>query len=77
MTDGPQVPRAEKAAEVGTETLDQLCDLGQPHPLALSALIVRGDWISLRGLWTCQVAKQGGNYMDMWFICVGPQFPQL
>lgn len=24
----------------------------------------------------CQTAQEGGNYGDMWFICVGPQFPQ-
>ena len=39
MTDGPQVPRAEKVPGVGTETWDQLCDLSQTYLLGLSALM--------------------------------------
>lgn len=31
---------------------------------------------ALGGLWMCQAAQEGGNYGDMWFICVGPQFHQ-
>lgn len=70
VTVGPRSP-GQSRPEVGTTTWDQLCGLGQPHPLGPSALISQRRMGSasegllregrarkaLRGFWMCQAAR--------------------
>lgn len=80
MTDGPQVLRAEQPQRWGLRQ-GPACDLGQPCPLGLSALIHQRtgstskdlSWEdrarkALSRLWTCQVAQQSKNHWDRRFI---------